>query len=178
LIVECFLFRSNEGPTNLLHIIAQQNHHKILECLFKEAQNHEPLRNVIKWMLKAFDATDSTPLHIAARLGHSKISRQFFQLADLCENPSYGRQIDDKNNSNQNEDDHQDNQEEDNHINQLDNNNTFKINRQDIDSNSTESLSQRRNRTLSISAITPHVITMHVVSFSNINFRFKNIIKI
>jgi hypothetical protein len=178
LIVECFLFRSNEGPTNLLHIIAQQNHHKILECLFKEAQNHEPLRNVIKGMLKAFDATDSTPLHIAARLGHSKISRQFFQLADLCENPSYGRQIDDKNNSNQNEDDHQDNQEEDNHINQLDNNNTFKINRQDIDSNSTESLSQRRNRTLSISAITQHVITMHVVSFSNINFRLKNIIKI
>ncbi len=143
-----------------MHIIAQQNHGEILECLSAEAKNHEQLRYIIKRMLKAFDANGSTPLHYAARFGYLDMTKGLFDLADLGENPSLREIIDDKNSLNENQSDHQNNEGEDRR-NQLDDTNVLKINRQD--SGSTSNLSQRR------SLLTPQIITKNIVSLANIS---------
>lgn len=167
------MFRFTEKRTNLLHIVAQQQYVEILECLFKKAKKERKLcSDVIEPMLMAFDPTDSTPLHLAARLNHSDIVKQLFELAILCSNLSHTQETSAKENSSESEEDPQDDDdddEEDDDINQSVDTNHSNINRQNT--NSSANLSGRNSTTLSVTNLNQRTTQTSIVSFPKSIFR-------
>jgi ankyrin repeat protein len=156
-----FISRSLVNETNLLHIIAQQNAVEVIKCLAKEAQvNGEFRRRVIWPMLKAGDTKNSTPLHLAARLGHVDVCEQLFHLAKLCSDLfNVQKEV-----SRENTDDSEDDQPEKEAENTL-----FQYNRRSIDSNA--DVSTRNSRAPSTTDITQHLSTIFIVRFLWIKYR-------